>query len=88
MALPVGGSFRTGKVELSGGDVAIRELSYAEGKQIGGDRAVARMISFATETPLDETEEWIGKASAADVMALTTAINNLSGFGEGAQKSG
>jgi hypothetical protein len=79
------GVFPSRTVKVSGGDVQVRGLSYAEGQSVRGEDAVYIMIATATSNTVDDVKAWCESVPAGDVMALTTAINELSGFAEGAQ---
>lgn len=86
MTLPTG-SFPTKQVKLTGGLVTVRGLSYAEGTQVRGDDAVYIMIALSLAMDLEAVREWTTRVPAGDVKLITETINDLSGFGEGAQKS-
>ena len=79
----------TATVELSVGTVEITSLTIGQvqAMQKTGD-TMALGISFATGVPLDEVKAWIDEIPAGDSLALQAAIVELSGLGEGAQKSG
>jgi len=80
----------------SGKLVRIRPLTRAEHLWIGkgsedGEEIEARMISKAlVEPPLtfEQAKKWQKSAASADVSAITDKIRDLSGFGQGADKSG
>lgn len=81
----------------SGGRVRVRGLSRAEHLWIGkgtDDAAEieARLLSVAMIQPTmteAQVKAWQKKrAATADLQAASTAVRNVSGFGEGANKSG
>lgn len=76
-------------VVLSGGEVVIRGLTFAEICTVQGDEANAIAVALGTGVSLAEALEWIESPEvvAGDVQKLLDAVMNLSGLGEGAQKS-
>lgn len=80
-----------------GGTVAIRAMTKLEfqraeatAEELGVDLdAVVLSIAMTDPalTPAD-VQEWMGTAPAGDVVAVITAVRDLSGMGEGAGKSG
>lgn len=79
----------------SGKRVKMRPLTRAEHLWIAkgtedADEIEARMISKALLEPaltLDQAKTWQKSAASADVAAITEKIRDLSGFGQGADKS-
>lgn len=79
----------------SGKRVRIRPLTRAEHLWIGkgtedADEIEARMISKALIEPsltFEQAKKWQKAAASADVSAITDKIRDLSGFGQGADKS-
>lgn len=89
MALPKG-RIDTRKVELSGGEVEIFGLTIAQSRIAGtldGEASIVAAISFATREPKEDVAAWVAEAPAGDVTKLLNAITEVSGLGEGAQKS-
>lgn len=79
----------TESVALSGGEVALRGLTWDEVRQLKGDRANPLAIAFGTGCTEEEAAAWIEDPDtvAGDVQALLDAVMAASGLGEGAQKS-
>lgn len=86
MALPPS-KVSTGTVELSGGVVEIRGLTFNEAREMRGERANAVAIAYATGCTEDEAQAWIDTALAGDFNELIEAVLKASRLDEGAQKS-
>lgn len=82
----------TDVVEVGGVEIKVRGLTRAEAakvQKLGGDLAEVEifMIAAATDTSEDDVRAWLAEVPAGAVDVLTTTIVDLSGLGEGAQKS-
>lgn len=85
----------TQDVEIPGvGTVKVRALTRAEVKACKGkddltqeNQLIAAGMVDPVLTP-DEVSEWLDNAPAGEAVAVIEAIRDLSGLGEGAQKSG
>lgn len=86
MALPKS-NVSTEPVELSGGVVEIRGLSWEEVKSLKGPGTNAMTIAWATGNELADAEAWLSDPAtiAGDVTKLIEAIMAASGLDEGAQ---
>lgn len=86
----------TREVELPSGigTVTVRGLTRAEVKRCkskGDDASEDAFIAAGMVDPVltvAEAEQWAETAPAGDTVAVMEAIRDLSGLGEGAQKSG
>jgi hypothetical protein len=89
MSLPVAGIPRAEITLPSGGKVSVRGFTFDEVKSFVGADANAIAIAAATGVSVDDAKAWIANPGvpAGDVRHLIDATFELSGLGEGAQKS-
>lgn len=90
-------TLRTTEVPLDDGElvVAVRALSRGEvakaKKDFSKDQVENALISLALVDPKltpEEVAEWLDEAPAGDSVAVMSAVAELSGMSEGADKSG
>lgn len=94
MTLPVVVT-RTEVVEVDGQEIKVRGLLRSEAFQVkevtqskGELEGEMLIISFGTDTPVEEVQGWFAAAPNELVKEILDKIVRLSGLGEGARKSG
>lgn len=83
----------TEKVRLSDGQyLAVHGLTVKQGRALrdltDADEADVLCIAWATDTPVEETREWLETAPAVDVEVITGKAIELSRMRQGAEFQG